>query len=284
MKKYLWIIIIFVLLISIGVFVLTFHLSSQNEPDCIYEKETIFAELDTERILFRGDLDVDYTLNGMPLPPFLDPSGAKEMIEYNNYFAAKYGNFDVEYNELLTYETYQDIGGLYPDFYFDDSGLGIVAYVEYPGMCQAYSYVWRTTDYGKTWVINPTTADYLNLENMRVYENYLFSVSHSRVNLGSYLVYSNNCGESFDYTGPKEIVKNLEWDAPEHSYLFCDSELEIVGIDYDKKHIFLALTKLDYDDSEHTWFIGKFDFDLNLIKTIHSDKAFCDTYLSESED
>lgn len=284
MKKYMWIIIIFVLLISIGVFILAFHLSSQYEPDCIYEKETVFSESDKELILGRGDLDVEYILNGMPLPPFLDPSGAKEMIEYNNYFAAKYGNFDVEYNKLLTYETYQDIGGLYPDFYFNDSGFGMVAYIEYPGMHQAYSYVWRTNDYGKTWVINPNTEDYLNLEDMRVYENYLFSVSHSRVNLGSYLVYSNNCGESFDYSGAKEIVKKLGWDAPEHSYLFCDSELEIVGIDYDKKHIFLALTKLDYDGLEHTWFIGKFDFELNLIKTIHSDKAFCDTYLNESED
>ncbi len=250
----------------------------------VEEESSTSDENEYTHLLHVENHDTRYVYKDMLLPVYITPESAEIMLEYNNYFAAKFGNFDVEYNsDLKDYSS----GVLYDmtvEYFFDDSGVGIVQYIEHPGMHQKYGYVWRTTDYGKTWSINPEYETGLECHTIRSCKNNLFSTGVSPVTLGGWLLVSPDYGKSFNYWSPEDLLNQSFKGISSLAGVHINSQVEILSLNTEKEYLLVSITGYDYESGEydydkisHCFFIGKFNFNIELIETIYLDKDYLES-------
>lgn len=225
--------------------------------------------------------DTQHMYNDMILPPDITPELAETMLKYNKYLAAKFGNFDVEYNNDLKDYSSGFLYGMTVDYFFDDSGIGIVQYSIHPGMHQEYGYIWRTTDYGKTWSRNPEYESGLDCHTMRSCKNNLFSTGVSPVMLDGWLLSSSDYGKTFNYWPPEELINQSLKEVSSLSGDDFNSRVEILSLNEEDESLLVSVTGYDYTSREyeydkisHCFFIGKFNLNLELIKTIYIDNDY----------
>lgn len=234
------------------------------------------AEPETEKTDSVNSETNDAGLGSIVFIDEIDEKSKEKMLEYNNYFAAEYGHFDVEYNKNLKEPEDGWIDGLVAEHFFDDSGFGMVVYSEYPGMHKKYDLVWRTTDFGKTWVMNPEHESALSCSGMELCGTHLFSTYYNSVSMEGFVVHSDNYGETFEYFLPEDVFEQLGIDVPTDSGLVEGIWMDIQFVDEDNEQIFLSITDEDMDGNEQLIFIGKFDMQLNLIQHIYTDNEYID--------
>lgn len=225
---------------------------------------------------YGNESSVDIDFPDIAFPDKIDSKGKEAMLEYNNFLAGRYGGFDIEYNKDLSYDQDTMIDGLYIDYYFDDSGFGMVVYSEYPGMNKKYDLVWRTTDFGKTWTMNPEQESALVCSEIERCGAHLFSTYYHSVSMVGLVVHSDNYGETFEHFLPSDVFEQLGFEVSENSGLNEEISLDILSIDKEKKQIFLSITDKDMDGNKTLVFVGRFDTDLKLIEKIYFDKAYAD--------
>lgn len=285
---------IFALLLAIVlvVAVVTHYIHpSLEQKENIVENTSVSKEsTDTENYEDSTDIELSFyrpseyknIFNGMPLPFTVSPEGAEMMLNYVRYLAARFGGFDIEYEEAFECKPndylYIYNAELNVDCFFNDEGFGIVQFVEYPGMCHRHGYIWRTLDYGKTWEINPEYESGFQCEGLKVYENNLFVKSAYEVMMPGWLLYSCDYGKTFEYISPEYIIKQFDDRIKEEDQIYY-AEIDVLSVNQQEEYIVLSITGLDENQTEYCFFVGKFDFNINLLNVFYLDTEFLDSII-----
>lgn len=274
MKKSKRLIVLFLVLIVFGGTVVYFISSDrttqagkENKPtaDSTYEKtvhidENFYSEdrWDAEE----NDKPAQYVVN----------SECIEMIQKNNTrLAAVYGDFDVEYDHSFSEypsDSLQFADYLFSvDYYFDDSGFGFVQYRRISAKDFRYSFKWYTSDYAKTWELSPDYHLGFIPDTTEVFDNKVLVATTDSQGMLHGLCHSSDSGKTFTAVSVFDIENQLKNHLDLSGDLFSGQiRVKILSVNETKEYVLLALWD---EDTDLYCFIGKFDFDMNFIESVH---------------